>query len=255
MKPLILVLSLMMAGVCPRNNHAGPDHTAPGNNPAGQCAAATPSLAVKKCNDFEITGKGNNAEWNKTEWTSLLKLDSGGRNYESRFKILYSAKGIYLLFEGQDDLITTIYDKDFGTLFRGDVFEAFFHPDPRLPLYLEYEINPLNKELTLLIPNINGKINGWVPWNYENQRRIKKDIEITGGKQAPNASIRSWKAEQFFPYTLFNPLRNVPPESGTLWNANFCRLDYDSGQMIKWAWSPVSTSFHEFEKFGQLKFE
>ncbi|MHA4809135.1 carbohydrate-binding family 9-like protein [Flavitalea flava] len=243
MKSLIFVLSFLISGIYPAIIKPAPDFP------------ANPSLMVKKCTDFDITGKGNNPEWNKADWNSLIKLDSGGRNYESRFKILYSPKGIYLLFEGQDDRITTSYDKDFENLFRGDVFEAFFHPDPRMPLYLEYEINQLNKELTLLIPNLNGKVSGWVPWHYENQRRIKKEVEIIGGKGESNAAILSWKAEQFFPYSIFDPLSNVPPISGTTWNANFCRLDYDSGRMIKWAWSPIKTSFHEFEKYGQIVFE
>ena len=119
-----------------------------------------PHLLVKKCSDFNLTGKGDHKEWSKTEWHSLNKLNSGGENYESKFKILYSAKGIYLLFSGKDNKITTQYKQDFEDLFRGDVFEAFFHPNPQLPLYFEYEINHLNKELVLLIPNFNGSLSG-----------------------------------------------------------------------------------------------
>src|SRR5688572_828655 len=55
-------------------------------------------LVVKKCPDFNLTGTGDNNEWNRTEWNYLAKLDTGGKNYSSKFKILYSAKGIYVLF-------------------------------------------------------------------------------------------------------------------------------------------------------------
>lgn len=82
-------------------------------------------LLVKRCNDFTLTGKADSKQWESTAWNLLIKLDSGGRNYQSKFKILYSASGIYVFFSGEDSLVTTVYDQDFGNLFRGDVFEAF----------------------------------------------------------------------------------------------------------------------------------
>ena len=51
-------------------------------------------------------------------------------------------------------------------------------------------------------------------------------------------------------------MQNIPPKSGTIWNANFYRLDYDSGNMIKWSWTPtIEKSFHELDKFRAVKFE
>ena len=83
-------------------------------------------LVVRQCQDFDVTGKGNNAEWTKTGWNLLSRLDTGRQNYESKFKILYSSTGIYLLFDGKDNKITTKFDKDFENLYEGDVFEVFF---------------------------------------------------------------------------------------------------------------------------------
>ncbi|HEX8675714.1 MAG TPA: carbohydrate-binding family 9-like protein, partial [Segetibacter sp.] len=131
-------------------------------------------LLVRQCHDFDLTGKGNNAEWTKTGWNLLSRLDTGRQNYESKFKILYSSTGIYLLFDGKDNKITTKFDKDFENLYEGDVFEVFFHSNPGVPLYFEYEINQLNKEVVLIIPNFKGNFYGWIPWHYENDRRIKK---------------------------------------------------------------------------------
>ena len=177
------------------------------------------------------------------------------KRYPTKFKILYSAKGIYVLFNGDDDKISTQYDKDFGDLWKGDVFEVFFHTDPKTPIYFEYEVNHLNKELVLLIPNLNGKSYGWLPWRYEKERSVKKMVNVVGGKNIPDAAITSWSAELFFPYELFRPLGNVPPTSGTVWNANFYRLDYDSKKAMKWAWAPVEKHFHEPGKFRPIKFE
>lgn len=216
-------------------------------------------LLVRKCDDFSLTGTGNNSAWEKTQWTLLTKLDKGNGEYESKFKILSSATGIYILFQGEDDKITTADYKDFENIFNGDVFEVFFHTNPAVSVYFEYEINQLDKELILMISNLNGKAHtSWAPRQREgkNQSGIKKMVDIVGGEKKLNATIRSWTAEIFFPYGALGLLPNVPPNSGDLWNANFCRLDYDSGNMIKWSWTPtIKNSFHELDKFRSIKFE
>ena len=229
--------------------------TGAANISGGEKSSANNSLTVKKCEDFQITGNGSDIQWIKTQWNPLQKLDAGGAEDKSRFKILWSGTGIYVFMEGEDQRISTRFNKDFDNLFMGDVFEIFFHPDPKIPLYLEYEINQLNKELVLLIPNLNGKALGWTPWHYENGRCVAKKVHIEGGTAAMGGAIKSWSAELFFPFGLFDPLGNVPPVSGTIWKANFYRLDYDTGKMIKWAWTPINKSFHEFEKYGSIRFE
>ena len=220
-----------------------------------QPSTANDPLRVHQCNEFTINGKGDHAEWNKAEWHQLTKLDPQGENYETRFKVLYSLKGIYVLFNGQDKKVSTQFDQDFGDLFKGDVFEVFFQPDPKLPIYLEYEINQLGKELVLLIPNVNGSFSGWVPRGYNKERMVKKMVDMVGGKAEGGASIQSWTAELFFPNELLRAVVNVVPTSGTVWHGNFYRLDYDGGTMVKWAWNPVRKHFHEMESFGSIKFE
>ena len=92
-----------------------------------------------------------------------------------------------MLFSGDDEKITSPYKNDFDNLFNADVFEVFFHPNPGEPLYFEYEISPLNKELVLFIFNRHGKFGGWMPWHYEDKKVVKKVI-ITGGQMKSNAS-------------------------------------------------------------------
>lgn len=212
-------------------------------------------LKIKKTQPFTLTGKGEATAWNSTDWIALQKLDAGGAPNDTRFKILYTDQGIYVLFSGDDQRITTQYDTDFSNLFLGDVFEVFFHPDPQVPVYFEYEINALDKELVLLIPNINGRLSGWTPWHYEGRKKVQKKVWIDGGSAAMNSSIKAWRAELFFPFELLHPLIKTAPQKGDRWNANFYRLDYDSGKMIKWAWSPVETNFHEYKRFGAIEFD
>lgn len=215
-------------------------------------------LMVRKCNDFAITGKGSSAEWDKADWNALTKLDEGGKVDATKFKVLYSGTGIYVLFQGDDEKITTKPYKDFESIFNGDVFEVFFHTNPKVNVYFEYEVNPLGKELILAISNINGKWNGWIPRNNDGVHRtgIQKKVDVVGGNAEIGSKISSWNAEIYFPYSSLGLLPEVPPAPGALWNANFCRLDYDTGSMIKWSWTPsIIKSFHELEKFRSIKFE
>ena len=144
--------------------------------------------------------------------------------------------------------------KDNLDLWNEDVIEVFLWTDETYPLYFEYEISPLNYELALLVPNINGNFLGWIPWKYEGGRKIKHATSVRGGDKASGENITSWIAEFFIPYEILKPLDNVPPKKGSSWRVNMYRIDYDGGKSI-WAWKEVTGTFHEYKKYGTLRFE
>jgi len=225
---------------------------------------------IRKTVDFPITGRGDNTAWNKTGWQQFVKIDSGGKNYNSKSKMLYSEKGLYVLFAGEDDRITTKKYKDDDEIYEGDVFEFFLQPDPGKPPYFEYEINQLDNQLILILSGSPNKNLAWSPWRYEYKMNpiIRKKVAInsgtkkpgavvkTGEVMKPGAAIKYWSAEIFFPYEVLGLLPGLPPKSNMVWRANFCRIDYDSGKMIQWTWSKkIKSSFHELENFGFILFE
>lgn len=213
---------------------------------------------IRKTPDFEITGKGDNPAWNSTSWLEFMKVDSGGKNYAGKSKILYSEKGLYLLFDGEDDHITTKNYTDDEDIYEGDVFEFFMQTDPAKPPYFEYEINHLERQLILTLSRLPHKNLAWSPWKheYEKDPLIRKKVSITGGLAKPGEKIKSWRAEIFFPFEVFGLLPDATPKSGLAWKANFCRIDYDSGKMIQWSWSTkIKRDFHELENFGTIIFE
>ncbi|WP_372897444.1 carbohydrate-binding family 9-like protein, partial [Stieleria sp.] len=179
----------------------------------------------------------------------------GSHDYTSRIKMLYSATGVYVLFDGSDQTLTATMNEDFMDLWNEDVYECFFWPHEENPVYFEYEISPLGFELPLLIPNLDGRFLGWRPWHYEGDRKIQKAVSASGGKNESMATVTGWRAEVFIPYALLKPLRNLPPEAGTRWRANFYRVDYDGQKTTQWDWARVGESFHEFKKFGTLVFQ
>lgn len=212
-------------------------------------------LIVKQCEDFQLNGKGENSQWDKAEWTIMSIRDEVEDQYETKFKMLYSETGIYVLAYCEDKIISTDYKTDQGDMWQGDVFEVFLHTDTSIPLYFEYEINPLNAELVLLVPNRDDDFFGWIPWHYEGDRKVKKAVHVLDGKAESGAKISRWTAEMFFPYALFKGLKNTPPTPGMEWKGNFYRMDYDTGKCIKWSWAPVEASFHEYKKFWPIIFK
>lgn len=242
------LLSLALTGLC---------LTAPASRYHGAVQAQAterPRLSVKPTQDFEVTGKGDAPAWQQTEWTALRRRQADGHPYESRFKVLYSTTGLYFLMDGTDKTLTATMNEDFMDLWTEDVFEVFLWTDERYPVYFEYEISPLNHELPIIIPNFGGQFLGWRPWHYDRDRLTRKSTTTVGGPKTPHAAIEGWRAEFFIPYTLLRPLQNVPPKPGTVWRANFYRMDHDGGKSTQWEWAPVGPSFHEYQKFGDLIF-
>lgn len=231
-----------------------PRTNAPAQNQKAK-APALPEIKVKPTEDFEVTGNGSNKVWEKATWETLHRRNADGLPYETRFKVLYSPKGLYVLMDSTDKKLTATYQKDFENLWTEDVCEVFLWPDERDRLYFEYEISPLGRELPILVPNNDDKFMGWLPWHYEGGRKIRKATSAVGGDVKSGAEVAGWKAEIFIPYELLAPLRNVPPKVGTRWRANFYRVDYDGGKQTGWDWSRVGPSFHEYQKFGTLVFE
>ncbi len=212
-------------------------------------------LSILRVDDFQVNGLGDAAAWQKAQWQPLAHLN-GIADYSSRCKSLYSAKGIYFLFDCDDRILTCTKTEDFDDIYNEDVVEVFLWPDEAQPLYFEYEISPLGVELPILVPNHNGTFFGWRPWHYEGERLVRRATSVRGGAKKSMARISGWMAEFFIPFALFRGLGNCPPTSGTLWRANMYRIDYDGGAAAQWAWSdPGGPSFHAFRHFGTMVFE
>ncbi len=213
-----------------------------------------PEMTVALTEDFDFTGDGSAPAWERANWVPLNRRGDAGLEYETRVKVLYSMTGLYVLMDGTDARITATMAEDFLDLWHEDVFEVFLWTDEAYPVYFEYEISPLGYELPILIPNFGGEFLGWRPWHYEGERRTRRATAALGGPRESGASITGWRAEVFIPWALLEPLQNVPPRPGSVWRANFYRVDHDAEPPTAWSWAPVTGTFHEFERFGVLRF-
>lgn len=208
-------------------------------------------LKVRHTKDFEISGDGSAAGWDGATWFELPQRNGTNVTYDTRAKILYSDSGIYCLYNCKDIKITATLKGDFLDIYDEDVVEAFVWTDETVPVYFEYELSPLNYELPILVPNINGNFFGWRPWHYEGNRKTRHATHINKNGEA----ITGWTAEFFIPYALLKPMKNVPPQKGSRWRANFYRIDYDKDK-VNWQWQLVQKqTFHDYERFGTLEFD
>ena len=213
-------------------------------------------MKIKKIEDFSISKNGPNAIWENIPWQNLTELGEQKANMLTKTKLAYSNNGVYALVDCEDVVISCKEQSDFEDLYKEDVVELFFWTEPSQILYFEYEVSPLGAELAILVPNCGGKFMGWRPWHYEGERAIQRAVTVRGGEQKPGAKITGWTAEMFFPYALMVGLGNVPPKSGTSWRGNVYRMDYDQGDVVKWALFPeTGGNFHNYQAFGELIFE
>ena len=211
-------------------------------------------LIIRRTDDFPVNGKGDHANWQKAEWVSITAQESAGKPFSTKVKALYSTTGLYFLFQCADEKLTATIQEDFGALYTEDVVEVFLWPDPSVPIYFEYELSPLNYELPILVPNLNGNFQGWKPWHYDGSKKVQHATSTQGGPKVSKASINGWTGEFFIPYRLLNPIVQALPTAGTRWRGNLYRIDYDHSYAT-WSWQKTSGSFHEFNKFGTFIFE
>jgi hypothetical protein len=232
LRPFIFLLLMHLASlVCGQNNPVD-------------------TITVAPTKDFVVSADLESPNWRAVEWIELPQRQ-GDTRYSTKVRLMYSEKGIYANFHCEDKKISATKTEDFTDLWKEDVFEIFFWTDESAPIYFEYELSPLNKELAILVPNFNGDFLGWKPWQYEGSRRTSHAVQI----QKNDGDVTGWTGEFFIPYSLLKPLQNVPPKKGGKWRVNIYRIDYDNSARSGWAWKPVRTTFHDYESFGVMKFE
>jgi len=213
-----------------------------------------PTLEIAQTRDFEPTGDGATDAWSRTEWVPLPRVGPGKSTYTTRVKKLYSSQAIHLLFDCEDQCLSTNMTRDGDDLWKGDALEIFLWPSEATPLYLQYDLSPLGAELALLVPGTRGGGIGWSPWQYTGPRRVAARTTVRGGERAAHAAVSGWMAEIRIPFALLHGIASIP-SPGSQWRANFYRVDYDLGSASHWAWCPrTGTSTHAYQHYGILHF-
>jgi hypothetical protein len=152
-----------------------------------------------------------------------------------------SNESLHLEFAVQDDFILATQTQRDGPLWEEEVVEVFLDPVGDLQAYFEIEINPLGTVTDLLLRKV---ISGW-------RKEFRWDCE--GLETQVQNTEEGWKCELTIPFTA---VCNEAPHAGTIWRANFLRVDRPAhGPRELSAWSPtLSNTFHVAQRFGFLEF-
>lgn len=213
-------------------------------------------ITVGRCEDFQVTGDGRSGAWDGREWLTLHRVGDGSADYATRAKVAWSDSGIYGLVDCADRKLNCTITEDGADLYLEDVVEMFLWPYPPQRVYFEYELSPLGYELPLMVTNPLGRSQPWLPWHYDQTRRVRRAVSVRGGEAEPGATISGWSAEWFIPFALMNGMVDVPPASRSRWRGNIYRLDYDAGSPSHWALCPdTGADFHDLDGFATFVFE
>lgn len=149
-----------------------------------------------------------------------------------------------ILFECADrDPWATMTERD-AQLFQEETVEVFLDSAGDLETYYEIEINPLGTILDIFFRRSRSGYKGDWAWN------------CSGLRSAARLTPNGWAAELGIP---FSEVASQPPQPGTIWRVNFCRIDRPSrdGSLPRelTAWSPpLRETFHTPERFGFIEF-
>jgi hypothetical protein len=212
-------------------------------------------LHIPACHDFPLDGSGGDPAWSAAPWLELSEVGGPHPGYRTRAKLMHSASAFYALVECADHLLTCTGLPDMGPLFTEDVVELFLWPDERQPLYLEYELSPLNAELVLLVNNREGTFHGWLPFDYQGGRRCRHETRAVGGQRSPGAAVSGWTAEFAIPWALLSGVGDIPPDQHSRWHLNLGRIDYDNGRVRHATLSArTGANFHDYRSFLPVRF-
>jgi hypothetical protein len=164
-------------------------------------------------------------------------------------RLLWDDDYLYVGFQCPDpDIQGSMKQRDQNLWEEDEVVELFADAGADQGCYLEFEVNPLNTVVDLVIPKAGspGPIEGKKMWDAKGMRTAVSTLP--GG----------WRVEMAIPLVCFLDAPNTPPKPGDEWRINLYRVDAVREQVEYQAWSPTNTpepSFHVPERFGTLRFE
>jgi hypothetical protein len=173
---------------------------------------------------------------------SLVENVSGGAPHQAtKVTVSRDERHLWILFECVDARPWATITRRDGPLYQEEVVEIFLDPFGDLECYFEIEVNPLNTVLDLMLRRV-GK--GW---------RKELAWECEGLDTAVSTTAGGWTASLAIPFLALVP---EAPGVGSVWRANFLRIDRPAGVPRELsAWSPTGrNTFHEPERFGYLEF-
>jgi hypothetical protein len=235
---LLLAASLACAAAC-----AAPAQGQPRRTPTYEVLRASSPV--------EIDGKLDDAAWAKAPAVGpfVMNRDGSPAPYRTEAKVLYDDKFLYFSFRSEDENVWATMRRRDEHLWHEEVVEVFLQADPRVPHYIELEVNPLGTLLDIYL--IDRRRN--MPYESWNSARARWAVRVDG-KIDGRGGDRGWTCEIALPFEDVVTAPNNPPRPGDRWRMNLFRVESRPAP-AGMAWSPtMQGDFHVPEMFGEIVF-
>jgi hypothetical protein len=248
--------ALIALSGCARRPPVAPRTPAPVAAAVPDTAPVPTYVCHRAGGEITVDGHLHETAWDKAEGVRPFPLWNGGPAiHDTEARLLWDNKNLYLAVDCADpDIRATMARRDENLWEENEVVELFADANGDGRCYLEFEINPLNTVLDLILPEAGGggSLAGKKCWDAKGLRSaVVKESTARVGEWV------RWTVELAIPLECFLDAPNCPPEDGDEWRVNLYRVDESHGQVEFQAWSPTNTekpSFHVPERFGVLRF-
>lgn len=221
----------------------------------------TSYTVLKTTGTITIDGILDEEDWQRAVEAPMNNHRDGSPNpLKTTMRILWDDENLYVGFFCEDNDAWATYDTKDANLWEEEVVEIFIDPDGYQHFYYEYEYNPLNTFLDLVVMNAglrkNGRFGGWFAWDHAG---MKNAVYVKGDPKY-GTNDEYWTVEVALPFDAFWVAANIPPKDGDMWRFNAYRYERPDKNKPKeyWqaAWCPVlKYGFHAPWRFGKIYFK
>lgn len=247
---------LLLTG-CPRPRPTPPAAPQPVPPAKPTAAADVPEYVCLRTTTAPVVdGDLADGAWQRApEVGPFRQWDGSEASQATTARMLWDDRYVYVAFDCvDDDLRGTMKQRDQNLWEENEVVEVFADPGGTLQRYLEFEVNPLNTVVDLVIP-YRGEPRSLQASKGWDSKGLRTAVKRGGPPVRPRAG---WSVEMAIPMGDFFDLPHTPPQPGDAWRVNLYRVDARGDQVTFQAWSPTLTpapAFHVPERFGWLRFE
>ena len=213
-----------------------------------------------------VDGSGDEDAWQQAAPMALVDVryisDPQPHSRPTEVRMLWDDSNLYILFVATDPDVWSVLTERDAHLWNDEVVEIFFDPTGEGLDYAEFEVNPLNTVLDLLVTRSPSR-KSFFEWSPE----LYTAVHVEGSINDSGEADQYWCMEMAMPWeALITDISNVigdrslPPEDSDVWRFNFYRYERIRQDGVETeieysAWSPTGEiNFHMPERFGIVHF-
>jgi Carbohydrate-binding family 9 len=200
---------------------------------------------------IKVDGQLNERAWQDTSSVGAFANNRDGTPSEiqTEAKVLYDDSYLYFAFRAVDKNIWATMKHRDEHLWLEEVVEVFLQANPKIPNYIELEVNPLGTMLDIYL------IDTRKPLHYESwhSEKLRWAVHVDGTIDGRDGD-REWTCEIALPLEDVVTAPRVPPKPGDRWRLNLYRVE-QKPVAAELAWSPtLQNDFHVLPKLGEIVF-